>query len=246
MRLPLVLAVLHVLSACADKPIRILVWSTMANFPWVNQTSFTTPRGNTCEVTFDRTEMQTADVISISWYMTHDFPLHATRPRGALWVYQNKEPSSRWFYRNSALLATTGDQINVLMSYEHESTVHAPYGKYYERNTTLSSIPSDIPMNRTDAAVIIESNCKSSYRNHKIEQLVDAGLSIDMYGGCGTLSHTECDARDINCFKIMARRYYFYIAIENSDCPDYITEKVWRNSLDAGMVPIVWSTVVDY
>ena len=246
MRLLLVLALLLALSSRADKPIRILVWSTLSNFPWVNQTRFTTARGHTCEVTMDRSEIQTADVVSMAWYKTHDFPPHERRPSGALWVYQNKEPSSRWFYRNPVLLASTGRQINVLMSYEHQSTLHAPYGMYRERNATLHAIPEHILMNRTHAAVIIESNCDSSNRNGKIALLQKAGLGIDMYGECGTLKHKECDARDPDCFRIIARQYYFYVAFENSDCPDYVTEKVWRNSLDAGMVPIVWSTVVDY
>ena len=35
--------------------------------------------------------------------------------------------------------------------------------------------------------------------------------------------------------------YKFYLAFENSiHCNDYISEKFWRNSLDQGLVPIVF------
>ena len=61
-----------------------------------------------------------------------------------------------------------------------------------------------------------------------------------------TVKHKECDAHHPDCFKILAKSYYFYAAFENSECPGYITEKVWHNALAAGMVPIVWSKHVDY
>ena len=32
--------------------------------------------------------------------------------------------------------------------------------------------------------------------------------------------------------------YWFYLAFENSNCPDYITEKLWR-VLDLNIVPVV-------
>ena len=32
--------------------------------------------------------------------------------------------------------------------------------------------------------------------------------------------------------------YWFYLAFENSNCPDYITEKLWR-ILDSNIVPVV-------
>ena len=37
---------------------------------------------------------------------------------------------------------------------------------------------------------------------------------------------------------IQGIQYWFYLAFENSNCPDYITEKLWR-ILDMPIVPIV-------
>ena len=65
-------------------------------------------------------------------------------------------------------------------------------------------------------------------------------------GGCGNVRNQPCDDRWNDCFTRLATRYSFYLAIENSDCYDYVTEKVWNNALMAGMVPIVWSDRVDY
>ena len=49
------------------------------------------------------------------------------------------------------------------------------------------------------------------------------------------LSREELD----DCFVTLGRTYMFYLALENSDCDDYITEKLYRNSFIGGMVPVV-------
>jgi hypothetical protein len=41
------------------------------------------------------------------------------------------------------------------------------------------------------------------------------------------------------CFERLGHDYKFILAIENSDCVDYITEKVWFNAFKHNMVPLV-------
>ena len=41
------------------------------------------------------------------------------------------------------------------------------------------------------------------------------------------------------------KHYKFVIAMENSACYDYITEKYWRG-IDQGAVPIVYGNNADY
>lgn len=60
---------------------------------------------------------------------------------------------------------------------------------------------------------------------------------VDVYGKCGTL---ECGSDTDKCLRQFAKDYKFYLAFENSHCKDYITEKVFRNSLGrGGIVPVV-------
>ena len=65
----------------------------------------------------------------------------------------------------------------------------------------------------------------------KLRQFID----IDIFGLC---SGVECPRgpKD-SCFASQGIEYWFYLAFENSNCPDYITEKVWR-ILDMPIVPI--------
>lgn len=50
----------------------------------------------------------------------------------------------------------------------------------------------------------------------------------------------ECARKDADkCFQMLSKEYKFYLAFENSDCRDYITEKFFINGLSNNILPIV-------
>lgn len=57
-------------------------------------------------------------------------------------------------------------------------------------------------------------------------------LRVDVYGR----GHMQLPHRNMS--ETLAR-YKFYLAFENSLHQDYITEKLWRNALEAWAVPVV-------
>ncbi len=63
---------------------------------------------------------------------------------------------------------------------------------------------------------------------------------VDVYGACAQKfsPKTRPCPRSKECDKIQ-EEYKFYLAIENSFCTGYITEKYWLNGLNMGLVPIV-------
>ena len=70
--------------------------------------------------------------------------------------------------------------------------------------------------------------------------MVKSGLKIDRFGDCfGNANHFPIIRNFWKSEEV--GKYKFYLAFENSHhCTDYFTEKVWQNSLEAGLVPIVW------
>ena len=70
--------------------------------------------------------------------------------------------------------------------------------------------------------------------------MVKTGLKIDRFGAC--FENSNPFPRTGEFWKMEEfKRYKFYLAFENSHhCTDYFTEKLWQNSLEAGLVPIVW------
>ena len=86
------------------------------------------------------------------------------------------------------------------------------------------------------------SNCNA--RNNRLEYAreLKKHIIVDIYGDCGT---KRCDRNNPDCGTIL-RQYKFYLAFENSNCADYITEKFWGN-LNNNILPIVMGpSIQDY
>lgn len=73
------------------------------------------------------------------------------------------------------------------------------------------------------------------------KQMQEKGnFTLDIYGPCGNKGRIPRKNHDL--YDVI-RTYKFYFAFENTEhCLDYITEKLWYNSLYAGAVPVIWGT----
>ena len=105
----------------------------------------------------------------------------------------------------------------------------------------------DILRRKTKLMVVVQSNCNSALRNARMNEL-QQHVPFDVMGRCGATPLPQGCRRGerpaphrVSCMKMIGEQYKFYLALENADCKDYITEKVWQNSLLADMVPVVWS-----
>lgn len=73
------------------------------------------------------------------------------------------------------------------------------------------------------------SNCVA--KNNRLEYARELGkyIEVDIYGACGSHSCSRANAKQ--CFELLAKTYKFYLAFENSNCRDYISEKFFVNGL---------------
>uniref|UniRef100_A0AC35U6P6 Fucosyltransferase n=1 Tax=Rhabditophanes sp. KR3021 TaxID=114890 RepID=A0AC35U6P6_9BILA len=133
-----------------------------------------------------------------------------------------------------------------IMSYHSGSDVLMKYGSYWVTSDTpnkmnLETDKQTILSNKKNKGIIgFISNCfTNSVREYYIKKLRDY-MTIDVYGKCADdpTKPNICSDRNDNCDKEVMSTYYFYFALENSLCPEYITEKYWvRYGYDS--VPIV-------
>ena len=92
---------------------------------------------------------------------------------------------------------------------------------------------------KTDEAPIvwIVSNCNAFNGREKYMQRLMSSVKVDSYGGCLKNKFTHTADRMKGNIELFSR-YKFVIAIENSNCQDYITEKL-VHAIGSGSIPIV-------
>lgn len=143
-------------------------------------------------------------------------------------------PSQRWIWFNlespshSPNLTAMDNLFNLTMTYRRDSDIVTPYG---ELQLLGQPQPLSIPP-KTKMVAWVVSNWKPKSPRVKYYQELKKYIPVDVYG-----RHHLPLPRD-KLLPTMSQ-YNFYLAFENSQHEDYITEKLWRNALSSGTVPVV-------
>lgn len=102
----------------------------------------------------------------------------------------------------------------------------------------------DYAANKTKKVAWFVSNCGARNGRLAYARELAKHISVDIYGTCGSL---KCPRSDKKCFDLLDKDYKFYLAFENSNCRDYITEKFYVNGLGRNILPIVMGArPIDY
>ncbi|XP_036393258.1 alpha-(1,3)-fucosyltransferase 4-like [Megalops cyprinoides] len=147
------------------------------------------------------------------------------RPPTQKWIWMNFESPTH----TSGLEELEGI-FNWTMSYKVGSDIFMPYGYLRPRKTSQSSTVL-LPRKKRLVAWVI-SNWNENHARVALYWRLSKYIPIDVYG------------RDFmqlvnNSVVQTVSQYKFYLAFENSQHPDYITEKLWRNALGSSAVPVV-------
>ena len=178
-----------------------------------------------CVVTSDRSRLGEADAVLF----------HMVNGVGRL---PPRRPHQRFVFllRESPELAPVRapryrGAFNLTMTYRRDSDVLIGYF-----SVLRGAEPTPLPAvgSRSKAVAWIVSHCKTaSGRELYVEQL-KRFIDVDVYGRCGTL---RCPPK-AECHRMVGHHYHFYLAFENSQCRDYVTEKLYL-PLRYGLVPVV-------
>jgi hypothetical protein len=125
--------------------------------------------------------------------------------------------------------------FNSTATYMDTSAVRAKYG-----GTLLRTVPEKIEnyaYTKDKGVLWFVSNCEtqSSRIRQQFVNKLKQYINIDIYGLCGQPDPCNFDKA---CLRELKSRYRFYLSLENSLCPDYITEKFWVALMNK-MVPVV-------
>ncbi|ODM88822.1 Glycoprotein 3-alpha-L-fucosyltransferase A [Orchesella cincta] len=135
--------------------------------------------------------------------------------------------------------ATLESSNELLASFYRGSDVNTPYGKwvYYDPSVKFKTQERNFSAGKTKMAAIFTSNCGTW--NHRMDFIweLQKYVSVDVYGACGQLSCALY--RQKECYAMLKRDYHFYLSFENSNCRDYVTEKLFVNAYENDVIPVV-------
>ncbi|KAL3092780.1 hypothetical protein niasHS_007989 [Heterodera schachtii] len=135
------------------------------------------------------------------------------------------------------------DWFNLSMTYHGNSTICTKYDELHEhRSGEITQIEKDEFWNeqkikalvgqKSKFALQIVSKCGASSARDILTAQLGQLIPVNVFGAC---SGNECDEQ---CYGQQMKSHFFYLAFENSVCPEYVTEKFW-NALRALTVPVV-------
>ena len=134
------------------------------------------------------------------------------------------------------------DLFNWTLTYDHRSDIAVPYGRniLLKANERRPAAGTNFAAGKDKVVFTAISNCDSTARIAFVSEL-QKHVAVDVYGKCqkkiNPRANNTCNVNTNECTQLKAR-YKFVIAIENSLCEDYVTEKFYVNGLHDGLVPI--------
>lgn len=178
---------------------------------------------NRCYVTANREFQDTADVLLFKHGVS--VPSIQRSPRQIWVLYMLESP-----YHTPGL-SNLRKVFNWTATYRHDSTIVTPYEKFVQYN---SSVPfkrnsKNYAAGKTKKVAWFVSNCGARNGRRQVANELARYIDVDIYGACGPLKCPRFQSSD--CFDLLNKHYKFYLAFENSNCIDYITEKFFVNGL---------------
>lgn len=119
---------------------------------------------------------------------------------------------------------------------------HPEPATYFDMKVHLADLLSpptvEFEKKTNDAPIVwIVSNCNAFNGREKYMKKLMSSVTVDSYGGCLKNKFTHTADRMKGNIELFSH-YKFVIAIENSNCEDYITEKL-VHAVGSGSIPIV-------
>lgn len=138
---------------------------------------------------------------------------------------------------------------SIVSSYDRGSDIVIPYSKWVsyddERlayfsndNRPQAAIARNFTTGKTKFAVAVISNCRTNNNRWRYIYELQKYISIDIFGRCGKALQCE-HGKSTKCLRNIVSKYKFYLSFENSNCRDYITEKLFTNALQNDVLPVV-------
>lgn len=193
--------------------------------------------GRSCVKSTDRSDVNQSDAVII-----HSLNLR----QGVNDLPKFRLPFQRWVFfvmdsphSNSINVGAFQGVFNWTATYRRDADFMASYFVVQRRTEPLTDdvfekLKGEILHRKKKLIAFVESDCVER-RAHSYVTELQKHIHVDIYAGCGG---TNCTRKPGDCKKKLST-YKFQLALENSHCRDFITEKVRQPLVDWETVPVV-------
>ncbi|KYN00344.1 PREDICTED: alpha-(1,3)-fucosyltransferase 7-like [Cyphomyrmex costatus] len=238
-------------SNATNKPHLILIWKHgqflerrhIRHFTSIKFSPWDQCSVQNCILSYDERDLHRADAVVFHLHFTRNSSELPTRSRmDQRWIFLTDESPFHTFLYGPQRLSNYDGLFNWSMSYRMDSDVPVPYGRTIRisGNFPAKHWNTNVRTSKTKLVVIMGSNCGG--RNERWSYVKALKLSLhgdlDVIGKCLDGNRTICPGHfDRDCAALES--YKFYLSLENSNCREYLTEKVFWNAYRKFAVPII-------
>uniref|UniRef100_A0A3Q3G5M6 Fucosyltransferase n=1 Tax=Labrus bergylta TaxID=56723 RepID=A0A3Q3G5M6_9LABR len=195
-----------------------------------------------CTITDDRSAYPLADAVIIHHREVASGAVHLPtepRPGAQKWIWMNYESPA-----HTPRLWRFDGVFNLTLTYRANSDIYLPYGnvvptinRRLDKNNLTQTLhaPARSQLLRPRLLAWVISNWSESQARVAFYHKLRRYMRVDVFGRAGRALPGDSGKGSV---VRMLRQYQFYLALENSQHTDYITEKLW-NAVLAGAIPVV-------
>ncbi|KAJ8679255.1 hypothetical protein QAD02_015042 [Eretmocerus hayati] len=219
---------------------------------------------NNCRLSYDPRLLISADAVLFHLHRLtskNELPQLQHRPVNQRWIFLTDESPINTFVaatmrrgltRSKLKLSEFDGLFNWSMSYRMDSDVPVPYGRTVLRSSNIVERGNEsdeeivlkrgmIPFADRGLVAVLGSNCGGANgRWGYIERLKGVlGDDLQILGRCLSGNRTACPGHfDSDCSALKGA-FKFYLAFENSNCREYLSEKLWWQAYAKSSVPVI-------
>ncbi|KAF2883560.1 hypothetical protein ILUMI_22624 [Ignelater luminosus] len=188
-----------------------------------------------CIITYKQDDLEIADLVL---FTTFPHELLRSGSLNQIWTFVTEESPLYTFVD-----LEFEDNFDWLMTYKMDSDIPMPYGRTIsltkEEKTKKFDFEEWNKSKKQDVLLVnVDSYCRASNNRWVYIKKLQKYITVDRYGNCGRYKCSGYPTKDCPG----PSRYKFYLAFEDANCNEYITEEVWWHSLEKKAIPIIMGT----